>query len=91
MLTATTLMVPGNVDTEEVGAIARFIADLDPSIPYSLLAFHSDYEMADLPYTGLKQAAECWRTAREHLERVNVGNLHVLGIRSMEELASRVG
>jgi len=91
VLTATTLMVPGYVDAEEVGAIARFIADLDPSIPYSLLAFHPDYEMGDLPYTELDQAAECWSAAREHLERVNVGNLHILGVRSMEELASRAG
>ena len=91
VLAATTLMVPGYVDAEEVASIARFIADLDPSIPYSLLAFHPDYRMADLPYTGVRQAAECWRAAREHLERVNVGNLHVLGVRSMEELASRAG
>jgi pyruvate formate lyase activating enzyme len=86
VLTATTLMVPGYVDAEEVRSIALFIADLDPSIPYSLLAFHPDYQMADLPYTGLQQARECWEAAREHLERVNVGNLHILGVRSFEEL-----
>jgi pyruvate formate lyase activating enzyme len=53
VLTATTLMVPGYIDASEVEAIAGFIASLDPSIPYSLLAFHPDYHMADLPFTIL--------------------------------------
>ena len=88
VLTATTLMVPGYVDAAEVEAIAGFIADLDPSIPYSLLAFHPDYHMADLPYTSLGQAVECYNAARRHLERVHVGNLHTLGVRSMESFAA---
>jgi pyruvate formate lyase activating enzyme len=81
-------MVPGYVDAAEVEAIAGFIADLDPSIPYSLLAFHPDYHMADLPYTSLGQAVECYNAARRHLERVHVGNLHTLGVRSMESFAA---
>jgi pyruvate formate lyase activating enzyme len=94
VLTATTLMVPGYVDAGEVGAIAGFIADLDPSIPYSLLSFHPDYHMADLPYTSLGQAIECYNAAKRHLERVNVGNLHILGVGGMnrfEALARRAG
>jgi len=88
VLTATTLMVPGYVDAAEVEAITGFIADLDPSIPYSLLAFHPDYHMADLPYTSLGQAMECYNAARRRLERVHVGNLHTLGVRSMESFAA---
>jgi pyruvate formate lyase activating enzyme len=84
VLTATTLMVPGYVDAKEVGAIAEFIGGLDPSIPYSLLSFHPDYHMADLPYTPLGQAIECYNSARQHLERVNVGNLHILGVEDMD-------
>ncbi|MCW3978224.1 MAG: radical SAM protein [Candidatus Bathyarchaeota archaeon] len=89
VLTATTLLVPGYVDPSEVAAIAEFIAGLDPSIPYSLLAFHPKYQMADLPYTPLRQAVECYRAALEHLERVHVGNLHILGLRSMSEFRTR--
>jgi pyruvate-formate lyase-activating enzyme len=34
-----------------VAAIARFIASLDPNIPYSLLAFHPQFNMSHLPMT----------------------------------------
>lgn len=39
---ASTLLVTGYIDAEEVFAIASFIADQDPNIPYSLLGFHLD-------------------------------------------------
>jgi pyruvate-formate lyase-activating enzyme len=76
-------MVPGYVDAAEVEAIAGFIAEQDTSIPYSLLSFHPDYHMADLPYTSLGQAIECYNAARRHLEQVYVGNLHILGVGGM--------
>jgi len=41
--------VPGYVDAEEVGLIARFIAEVDPRIPYTLLAFAPHFYMQDLP------------------------------------------
>jgi pyruvate formate lyase activating enzyme len=86
LLTATTLLIPGYVDEEEVGKIAEFIAALDPEIPYSLLIFHGDFAMADLPITPLEQAIRCYRAAREAgLRMVNVGNLHLLGFSRMEQ------
>jgi len=91
VLTATTLLVPGYVDASEVEAVAEFIANLDPSIPYSLLAFHPSYQMADLPYTPLRQAVECYRAACRHLTRVHMGNLHILGLSSMSQFASIAG
>ncbi len=50
--------------------------------------------MADLPYTSLGQAIECYNAAKRHLERVHVGNLHILGVGGMarfEALAMRAG
>jgi len=91
MLTATTLLVPGYVDAFEVEKIAAFIADLDETIPYSLLIFHPNYLMRDLPTTPLKQAIECYKAARRHLERVHMGNLHLLGIRNMSKFVSISG
>jgi pyruvate formate lyase activating enzyme len=67
LLIASTLMVPGYIDEEEVGAIASFIAALDPEIPYSLLAFHPQFKMRDLP------------TAEgAGLKKVRIGNVHLL-------------
>jgi pyruvate formate lyase activating enzyme len=79
MLIASTLMVPGYIDAQEVGDIARFIASLDPEIPYSLLAFHPQYRMTDLAATSRKQAHECLDAAKQAgLSQVRVGNVHLL-------------
>jgi len=80
-LIASTLLVPGYIDAQEVGHIAGFIASLNPEIPYSLLAFHPDYKMTDLAPTSWKQAEECFEAARQAgLKHVRVGNLHLLGL-----------
>ena len=78
-LIASTLLVPGYVEAEEVGHIAAFISALDPQIPYSLLAFHPQHEMRDLPPTSRRQAEACLDAARNAgLKRVRVGNIHLL-------------
>jgi len=81
LLTATTLLVPGYVDEEEVRKIAGFIAGLSPEIPYSLLVFYPAYCLSDLPVTPLEQAIRCYRAAvGAGLRHVHVGNLHLLGL-----------
>jgi len=75
LFTASTLLVPGYVDEEEVRMIARFIASINPDTPYSLLAFHPSYLMTDLPNTSRKHAMEAFRAAKdEGLTRVHIGN-----------------
>lgn len=78
MLTATTLLVPFYVEREEVREIARFISEQDKDIPYSLLLFHPDFLMTDLPTTPRRQLDECYEEARQYLSRVHVGNIHLL-------------
>ena len=79
LLIASTLMVPGYIDAQEIGHIAEFIESLDPEIPYSLLAFHPDYKMTDLTATSLNQPRECLDVARQAgLRRMRVGNTHLL-------------
>lgn len=78
-LMASTLLVPGYVDEEEVGNIARFIASLNPHIPYSLLAFSPQFQMQDLPTTSRKHAQRCLEAAQKAgLKRVRIGNIHLL-------------
>jgi pyruvate formate lyase activating enzyme len=79
VLTATTLLVPYYVDEREVEMIAEFISSLDPEIPYSLLIFHPDFMMRDLPVTPEKQFHKCLEAARKHLKNVNAANLNLLG------------
>lgn len=79
-LIASTLLVPGYVDEREVGGIARFIAELDPGIPYSLLGFYPHFCLRDLPVTSKKHAFRCKEAAEEAgLKRVHIGNAHLLG------------
>jgi pyruvate formate lyase activating enzyme len=79
LLVASTLLVPGYIDKEEVAGIAGFISSLDPDIPYALLAFHPDFLMTDLPATSRRQAIECLEAARAAgLSRVRLGNIHLL-------------
>ena len=78
VLTATTLMVSGYTDVEEVEQISSFIAEIDPAIPYSLLVFFPHHMMNDLPVTPIAQLKECYEAARKHLKRVNIGNLTMM-------------
>jgi len=78
-LVASTLLVPGYVDVDQVAKIAAFIAKLDANIPYALLAFHPAFLMDDLPTTSRRQAQECLAAATAAgLKRVRIGNPHLL-------------
>ena len=78
-LTASTLLIPGYVTEREVEEISSFIASLDKTIPYSLLAFYPHFMMQDLPLTSRKLAEKCLEVARKNgLENVRIGNAHLL-------------
>jgi pyruvate formate lyase activating enzyme len=72
-----TLVVPGfNDDPVELRSIARFIADINPDIPWHVTAFHKDYKMTIPDNTtahDLIRAAEIG--AEEGLHFVYAGNL----------------
>ncbi|MDH5532731.1 MAG: radical SAM protein [Candidatus Bathyarchaeota archaeon] len=78
VLTASTLLIPGYVDLEEVRSLASFIAEIDPEIPYTLLAFYPQYVLTDLPTTSRELAYKCRDVAEEHLKNVRIGNIHLL-------------
>ncbi|MFQ6083785.1 MAG: radical SAM protein [Candidatus Aminicenantia bacterium] len=80
LLIASTLLVPGYINQEEVFQIAKFIASLDSEIPYSLLGFYPHFYMSDSPTTSRQHAEECRQAALEAgLKRVKIGNVHLLG------------
>ncbi len=78
-MSACTLMVPGYVNYEEIEKITEFIKDLNIKIPYSLLVFHGDYQMRDLPITPKEEALKCLEVAKKYLQHVNLGNRFLLG------------
>ncbi len=79
-LIASTLLVPGYVDEEELTQLAKFIASLNPDIPWSLLAFYPCFYLDDLPTTSRRHAEMALSIAKSAgLKRVNLGNRHLLG------------
>ena len=87
----STLLVPGYVDVEEVAPLARFIASFDPGIPYSLLAFHPQLSLHDLPVTSIQHAERALAAAKEAgLTRIHLGNRHLLGEPYELEQRSRI-
>ena len=79
LLIASTLLVPGYIDENEVRGIARFIASINPEIPYSMLAFYPHFYMSDLPLTSKVLSERCLKAAQEAgLKNVRIGNVHLL-------------
>jgi pyruvate formate lyase activating enzyme len=76
-LEIVTLVVPGFNDSDaELTQIAEFLADISPTIPWHVTAFHQDYKMTDpddTPSATLLRAAEIGRRAGLHY--VYAGNL----------------
>jgi pyruvate formate lyase activating enzyme len=74
----TTLVVPGlNDGDEELRNIARFLAEVDPDIPWHLSRFHPDFQYTDArptPVATLRRAADIGR--REGLRFVYIGNVY---------------
>jgi pyruvate formate lyase activating enzyme len=81
LVVASTLLVPGYIEVEQVSRIAGFIASLDRRIPYALLAFAPNFYLSDLPCTSSRQAHEAEDAAlATGLVNVRVGNRHLLGL-----------
>ncbi|MGB9700494.1 MAG: radical SAM protein [Thermodesulfobacteriota bacterium] len=79
LLVASTLLVPGYIDEQEVRALAKFIAALNPEIPYALLGFYPHFYFKDMPLTKREDAFRCLIAAQEEgLTRVRLGNIHLL-------------
>jgi pyruvate formate lyase activating enzyme len=76
---ASTLLVPGYVDADEVYQIARFIAGFSRDIPLVLLGFAPNFFMPDLPATSVRHADDAAAAATAAgLRRVRIGNRQLL-------------
>jgi pyruvate formate lyase activating enzyme len=78
-LVASTPLIPGYIDEDEVYGLASFIAAINPDIPYALLAYAPSFLMDDSPTTSAAQAHLCLEAAKQAgLTRVRLGNEHLL-------------
>ena len=72
----TTLLIPGKNDSDdEIRAIARFLAELDPDIPWHVSGFYPMYKMQDIPPTPPKTLIRAYEIGKaEGLRFVYIGN-----------------
>jgi pyruvate formate lyase activating enzyme len=79
LLIASTLLIPGYIDTNEIDLISKFISSVDPNIPYRLLCFYPHHLMTDLPTTSKSHAERCLKIAKENgLTNLSIGNVNLL-------------
>lgn len=73
----TTLLIPGKNDSnEEIRSIAKFIAQLDVSIPWHLSAFHPTYKMLEPSRTPESTLLRAYKIGQEEgLKYLYVGNV----------------
>lgn len=73
----TTLLIPGlNDSDDELRAMAEWLAEVDPDMPWHVTAFHPDYEMLDRPPTSSRALARAYEIGKEAgLHYVFVGNV----------------
>lgn len=74
----TTLLLPGlNDDENEISALARWLAEIDPGIPLHLNRHHPDYRRPEPGPISLCRLNELADLARKHLKHVLIGNVQV--------------
>jgi pyruvate formate lyase activating enzyme len=71
----TTLVIPTKNDTDkQIEGIARFVASLDPGIPFHLSAYYPQYRY-EIPTTSPATLRKLAEVARRHLQFVYIGNI----------------
>lgn len=72
----TTLVIPGYNDSiEEIAAMAKWIAAIDPEIPYHISRFHPRYHMSDVEPTPIDTLDDAAEAASQYLHYIYLGNL----------------
>jgi pyruvate formate lyase activating enzyme len=73
----TTLVIPGQNDSDqELTGIARFIADVDPGIPWHISRFHPDYDFTETHGTPVETLRKAYSLGKEAgLPYIYIGNV----------------
>lgn len=72
------LYIPELVEAEELGRIAGRLAAVDPSIPFTILAFFPEYKMKDFQTPTVENIVRAYENAKAAgLTSIRLGNLGV--------------
>jgi pyruvate-formate lyase-activating enzyme len=73
-----TLFIPGIVETNQHQNIAHLIADLDPTVPITLLAFFPSYQLDNHRSPSYQEMIQSYYALREEgLKNIRLGNMGV--------------
>ncbi|MFP4118585.1 MAG: AmmeMemoRadiSam system radical SAM enzyme [Candidatus Woesearchaeota archaeon] len=74
----TTLIIPDENDSdEELAGIASFLAELDPTIPWHVSAFHPHHRMMDHPPATPEHLKKAYRIGKEKgVKHIYLGNVY---------------
>ena len=77
VLEVLSLYIPGWVEIDELEKIASHLADVDPNIPFTLLAFFPAYKLKHVRSPTLHEMLKAYFTVKNYLKNVKLGNCHV--------------
>jgi pyruvate formate lyase activating enzyme len=78
VLEVLSLYIPGIVEAEDLENIARILKAVDPTIPFTILAFFPEYKMKNhSPPTVVEMVAAYQRVKDLGLEKIRLGNVGV--------------
>jgi len=84
VLEVCTLYIPNWVESDQIGKIARIVADVDPEIPFTILAYFPEYKLRERPPTLSEMISAYHSAVSSGLKNVKLGNIGVFA-KSEEE------
>ena len=78
VLEVLSLFIPGLVETNDLEKIARTLATVDRSIPFTILAFFPEHQMRDFRSPSVEEMVHAYEAVRSTgLTKVRIGNVGV--------------
>ncbi len=78
VLEVLSLYIPGWVETSQIGKIADLLAQVDSTIPFTILAFFPEYKLTHVPSPNFLQMTEAYIAAKDTgLKNIKLGNTGV--------------
>jgi pyruvate-formate lyase-activating enzyme len=76
ILEVSSVYIPGWVESDQLRSIATLLAQVDPEIPYAIIAFMPEHQLSHIPPPNFKQMVEAYEDVRDSgLKNVRLGNV----------------
>ncbi|MEM1673814.1 MAG: radical SAM protein [Candidatus Bathyarchaeia archaeon] len=85
VLEVSTVYIPGWVEEDQIGKIAKLLVQVDPAIPYAIIAFIPENELINVQPPSFQQMVRAFKAAKDAgLKNVRLGNIGIF-VRTTEE------